>query len=57
VTADEALVPRVPPPQPRAGPVRLGPERPGPVVRHLRTRLAPGAGHGAPPADSRGAGV
>jgi len=54
MTADEALVPRVPPPEARAGVVRLAPERPGPVVRHLRTRLAPAAGHGAPPADRSG---
>jgi len=54
VAADEAPVPRVPPPEPRAGLVRLGPKRPGAVVRHLRTRLAPAAGHGAPPADRSG---
>src|SRR6266513_1814996 len=57
MTADEALVPRVPPPEARAGVARLSPERPGAVVRHLGTRLAPAAGHGAPLADRAGVGA
>jgi hypothetical protein len=45
-TADEALVPRAPPPEPRAGVRRLVGERPGRVVRDLRAGLDPVAGHG-----------
>src|SRR4029077_4886118 len=56
VTADEALVPRVPPPEPRAGPIRLGSERPG-AGGGPGAPVAPGAGDGAVPADRAGVGA
>src|SRR5438067_2024950 len=53
VTADEALVPLVPPPEPRAGPVRPGSERPG-AGGVPGAPIAPGARDGAVPADRAG---